>query len=209
MSVWSTPVSWTASQYVVAAQFNNEIRQKMTWLKAALANLNVTSDAAKAQITPALMGAQMSITGYLQPFYTGAYYIPFDTVVFDAWDRGPDPNFDHAGVIMLASGGFAPYFWLHDPITASEDSYWWLSLYVEWAVNSTGYREIAFSNFGVTARYASERVAATTSTCMQTLSTLHHGSDEPEVFAVANQSGDGDGLSMLRAVYSAHRISGG
>lgn len=57
MSVWNTPVTWVNAA-VTAASMNTEIRDKMNWLKGAFTQLNVTTDTAKAQITPALTGAR-------------------------------------------------------------------------------------------------------------------------------------------------------
>ena len=58
MSTWTTPITWAASSTVTAAQMNTEIRDHANWLKGAFTQMNVTSDTAKAKITPALVGAR-------------------------------------------------------------------------------------------------------------------------------------------------------
>jgi hypothetical protein len=58
MATWTAPKTW-ANAAVTAAEFNTHIRDNETWLKGAFTQLNVTSDAAKAKITPALVGARV------------------------------------------------------------------------------------------------------------------------------------------------------
>jgi hypothetical protein len=57
LATWTTPKTWTNAA-VTSAEFNAHIRDNETWLKGAFTQLNVTSDSAKAKITPALMGAR-------------------------------------------------------------------------------------------------------------------------------------------------------
>jgi hypothetical protein len=57
MATWTSPITWTTGG-VTSAQMNANIRDNETWLKGAFTQLNVTTDSAKAKITPALVGCR-------------------------------------------------------------------------------------------------------------------------------------------------------
>lgn len=81
---WTTPKTWTASSGITAAEFNTHIRDNLNWLKGAFTQLNVTSDSAKAKITPALVGARVHKTSNTTLTTSVQTTLTFDSEIFDS-----------------------------------------------------------------------------------------------------------------------------
>lgn len=129
---WNTPITW-ATGAVTASQFNAQIRDNMNWLKGALTQLNVTSDSAKAKITPALCGARVNKSG-LQTISTGtATAITFDQERFDS-------DAFHSTVTNTS----------RMTIPSGMDGYYLIGGNINWAGGATGIRDIAIRLNGTT-----------------------------------------------------------
>lgn len=103
MATWTTPITWVNGA-VTATQFNAHIRDNETWLKGAFTQLNVTSDSAKAKITPALVGARV-FKAAAQALTTGvSTAVQFDSERFDS-DAFHDNVTNNTRITIPASMG--------------------------------------------------------------------------------------------------------
>lgn len=215
MSVWSTPATWVASQYVTASNMNVEVRQKLAWLRGAtFTYLGLTSDVAKSAVTPALVGGQMVKDNFEAGYYGFDDWIRFtaEEVQNDSWSRDLGTTYSHRGVISIPSDtvGGRVGFELKDPANpAITQSYWLLSLSVLWSANTTGLRYLSF--FQSPASEYIVRDNTTTSSgpgSAQSIMTLyeHDASANPLVVPAINQDAAAT-LTVATAKATAHRLS--
>ncbi len=132
MATWTSPITWVTGG-VTASQFNQQIRDNETWLKGALTQLNVTSDSAKAKITPALVGAKVYKSA-LQTITSGV-----DTVLTFDSERFDSDGFHSTSVNTSRI-----------TIPAGMDGYYLLGCDVAFAGNATGVRRVAILQNGAT-----------------------------------------------------------
>lgn len=122
---WTTPKTWTNAA-VTATEFNTHIRDNLNWLKGAFTQLNVTSDSAKAKITPALVGARV-YKAAAQGITTGvSTAIQFDTERFDS-DAFHDNVTNNTRLTIPASMG----------------GYYVFGAHIQFNASATGYRQVA------------------------------------------------------------------
>ncbi len=132
MATWTSPITWTTGA-VTASQFNSQIRDNESWIKGAFTQLNVTSDSAKAKITPALVGAKVYKSA-LQTLTTSvAANINFDAERFDS-------DAFHSTSINTA----------RLTIPAGMDGYYLLGCTIPFAGSATGRRRISIIQNSVT-----------------------------------------------------------
>lgn len=80
---WTNPSTWVALATVTAAQLNEQIRDNLTWLKAAMTTSGISSDSALSKIKSAKCGASVSASGDTTATDTTDKTLLWDT---EAWD---------------------------------------------------------------------------------------------------------------------------
>lgn len=193
---WTTPKTWTNAA-VTAAEFNTHIRDNETWLKGAFTQLNVTSDSAKAKITPALVGARV--------------YKAADQLIANATEQIMTMDTER-----FDSDGF------HDTVTnntrltipASMGGYYMVGGHALYAANATGIRQTALyvNSVATGTRIATITVPPVTATAVyEPVSTLWQFAAADYVELVCYQNSGGN--LNVTAVQAAspelyiHRIS--
>jgi hypothetical protein len=174
MTTWTAPRTWVAGETVTAAIMNTHLRDNLTWLKDALTQLNVTSDSAKAQITPALFGAR-AYHNANQAATSGAFL----TVALNS-ERWDSSAFHDTAVNNSRL-----------TIPASSSGYYLLGANVEWASNASGYRVIEVQQDGATL-LLQDRRAPSSSTTMQAMTGIAqiNAASYIELLAFQNSGGN-------------------
>jgi len=104
---YTTPKTWTAGAALTAAELNEQIRDNVTWLKAALTTINQTSDSTLGQLRSAAYGCVLNRNTTLAVNDTTSTVVPFPTA--DATEE-LDSNGFHSGAtntarITIPAGG--------------------------------------------------------------------------------------------------------
>jgi hypothetical protein len=131
---WTTPKTWSSAA-ITASEFNTHIRDNENWLKSALAQLNVTSDSAKAKITPALVGAR--VTRSADQSITTATQT---AIAYDSETAGFDSDAFHDNATNNS----------RITIPSSFDGYYIFGSSIQFASNATGYRQVNLQLNGAT-----------------------------------------------------------
>jgi hypothetical protein len=173
---------------VTSSQFNSQIRDNETWLKGALTQLNVTSDSAKAQITPALVGARAVRSASLS--LTNATVTPVSMTAADEFDSNAfhDPAVNSSRITIPASMG----------------GYYLIGGWAAFDNNATGRRLLRLYVNGTTV-IAGNQTAGVASDEVG-ISALYQmaAADYVELHAYQNS---GAGLNLTSAVLWIHRIA--
>jgi hypothetical protein len=148
MATWTTPITWTNGA-VTASQFNSQFRDNLTWLKGAFTQLGVTSDSAKAKITPALVGARVNKSSDTTLTNNTVTTMLFDAERFDS-DAFHSTSVN-TGRLTIPSG---------------MGGYYQLGGTLEYAANSTGRRQCRIKRNGANL-IAAQSVAADSVTIVQ------------------------------------------
>jgi hypothetical protein len=124
MATWTAPKTWSNAA-VTAAEFNTHIRDNETWLKGAFTQLNVTSDSAKAKITPALVGCRVTKLAAQTITTALSTAIEFNTESFDS-DAFHDNTTNNTRITIPAAMG----------------GYYMIGAQIEFTANATGDRRV-------------------------------------------------------------------
>lgn len=60
---WSSPATWVSAAIITAASLNQEIRDNLLWVKAALTTSGITSDSALSKVKSARCGVSLDSSG--------------------------------------------------------------------------------------------------------------------------------------------------
>lgn len=172
---WTTPRTWVANETVPAATMNLHVRDNLDWLKDALTQLNVTSDSARAQITPALFGAR-AYHSTTQTFTTSvAAAFSLDSERFDS-NTFHDTVTNNSRLTVPASSG----------------GYYVCGGGIQWVANTTGQRVVVIRLNGTTNLVVERRNATTGSTAFATLTTLYQFAAADYIEMVGTQNSGGN-----------------
>lgn len=195
MSTWTTPSTWTAASTVTASQMNTEIRDHLNWIRSALTTqLNITTDTAKAKITPALVGCRVKKAA-LQTITTGTdTQINFDTEDFDS-DAFHDNVTNNTRITIPASYG----------------GYYMIGCSIEWAASSAGLRRINIRVNGANSIVQSRWTPTSGGTTNDAISMLYQfaAADYAETQVAQTSGGNLDvtATTDLSPIFWIHRMS--
>lgn len=193
---WTTPKTWSAGAGITASELNTHIRDNENWLKGAFTQLNVTSDSAKAKITPALCGARVYKAADQSITTATDTAVNLDSEFFDS-DTFHDNATNNTRITIPASMG----------------GYYMIGGNVLWASNATGQRQCYLRKNGslgtVIATTSLPAVAATVA--HQNVSTLYQFAAADYMELIVFQSSGGNLAVTATTDYSPvmwiHRFS--
>jgi hypothetical protein len=193
LSTWTTPATFTASSTLTAATLNAEIKDHLNWLKGAFDQLNVTTDTAKAKITPALVGCEAYNSSAITLTTAILTVLPMNSERFDS-DAFHDTATNNSRLTIPTGMG----------------GYYLIGGKVQWAANLTGNRlALIFKNNATNLAYNNYQAGNVEARCTPVTLSLMAATDYVELYAYQNSGGNLDVEVNAEAspVFWLHRIS--
>jgi hypothetical protein len=192
LSTWTVPASF-AYTTITAATLNTEIRDHLNWLKGAFTQLNVTTDTAKAQITPALCGVEAYSSVAI-----GLSDAIITTLLMDSerWDSNGFHNVLTNTTRLTIPTGMGGYYLIGGKL--------------QWAANATGNRlALIFKNGGINLAYNNFRAGNVQARSAPVTLSLLAATDYVELLAYQDSGGilNVEANAEASPVFWLHRVA--